>query len=67
MGYLEEIEKLKCENSEIKKILITAINCMSTIAESTSYGAVMEVKSLVEYCISTHFPDSVDWEMKEEP
>lgn len=46
----ERIKKLEKENQELKKIIATALNCLATIAENTSYSAMVEVERLINYC-----------------
>lgn len=46
----ERIKNLEKENMEIKKILASMLNCIATIAESTSYGTMMKVDDIITYC-----------------
>lgn len=46
----ERIEKLENENKEMKEILKAMLNAMATLAECTSYGARLEVETIINYC-----------------
>lgn len=51
---MEEIEDLKKENQEIKKVLASLVSCVVTIADKTShYPIILEAQKVVDCCNAT--------------